>query len=448
MVSSSDEDNAYRYYTDVLRLMREHHSWFSRCIPLIASENVPSPAVREAVASDFANRYAEGWPGERVYAGCIYIDQVELICIELAKRVFRAEFADVRPVSGVVANLAVYAAFTEPGDTMLALAIPNGGHISHGKREHSGTAGLIRGLHVETFAFSRDDMNIDVDGTIKKIEEMKRDNQKVPRLAMFGASLFLFPHPVRDLADYLHGNNMIICYDAAHVAGLIAGDEFQDPLREGADIMTMSTHKTLFGPQGGMILSFDRYAESIKRAVFPGSTSSHHLHNVAGKAIALAEMLAFGKSYARQVIRNARALAEALHDLGFDVLGERHGFTRSHQVAVDVSRYGDGGSIEQALEKAGIICNRQLLPGDIKAGRNYRHPGGIRLGTSEVTRLGMREQDMLEIARFIKQVVIDREEPSRVASKVAEFRKDFQKVSYAFDDGVGAYEYISLVRHG
>ncbi|MEM2112937.1 MAG: serine hydroxymethyltransferase [Candidatus Nitrosocaldus sp.] len=443
---NDEEGEAYKHYSNVLRLLREHHSWFNRCIPLIASENVPSPAVREAIVSDFANRYAEGWPGERVYAGCIYIDQVELICIELAKKVFKAEFADVRPVSGVVANLAVYAAFTEPSDTMLALAIPNGGHISHGKREHSGTAGLVRGLQVETFAFNKEEMNIDVDATIKKVEEMKRSNGKVPRLAMFGASLFLFPHPVKEVADYLHANNITICYDAAHVAGLIAGNEFQDPLREGADVMTMSTHKTLFGPQGGMILSFEKHAESIKKAVFPGNTSSHHLHNVAGKAIALAEMLEFGKDYARQVVRNARALAEALHNLGFDVLGAKHGFTRSHQVAVDVSKYGDGGSIEQMLERAGIICNRQLLPGDIKAGRNYKHPGGIRLGTSEVTRLGMREQEMVEIARFIKRVVVDREEVSKVAYDVMEFRKGFQKVHYAFDDSVGAYEYISLVK--
>jgi glycine hydroxymethyltransferase len=444
---SSMYNEAYDKYSSVLRLLREHHEWFKRCIPLIASENVPSPAVREAIVSDLANRYAEGWPGERVYAGCLYIDKIELLCLDLARKVFRAEFADVRPVSGVVANLAVYAAFTQPNDTMIALAIPNGGHISHGKKEHSGTAGLVRGLNVETFAFSKEDMNIDVDASKKRIEELKREG-KTPRLAMFGGSLFLFPHPVKELADYLHENGILICYDAAHVAGLIAGNEFQDPLREGADVMTMSTHKTLFGPQGGIILSFDKYADAIKKAVFPGSTSSHHLHNVAGKAIALAEMLAFGKEYARQVIKNAIALAESLYNLGFDVLGEKHGFTRSHQVAVDVSKYGDGGSIEQRLEKANIICNRQLLPGDIKAGRNYKHPGGIRLGTAEVTRLGMKEHDMHDIAEFIKRVVIDKEDTARIAEEVAEFRKRFQSVHYTFDaenNGIGAYDYISLV---
>ncbi len=433
------------YCKEILRLIKAHHEWFDNSIPLIASENIPSPAVREAMISDFANRYAEGWPGERVYAGCIYIDQVELKCIELAKRVFDAEFADVRPVSGVSANLAVYAAFTKPNDTMLALSIPNGGHISHGKKDHGGTAGMVRGLNVESYAFDKEEMNIDVDKSIKKINELIKEGKK-PTLAMFGGSLFLFPHPLKELEGFLHSNNILICYDAAHVSGLIAGKEFQDPLREGADFMTMSTHKTLFGPPGGMILSFEKYAEEIKKAVFPGNTSSHHLHNVAGKAIALAELLEFGKEYAKQVIKNARALAEALYNLGFDILGEKKGFTRSHQVAVDVSRYGDGGSVERDLEHANIICNRQLLPGDIKAGRNYLHPGGIRLGTAEITRLGMKEDDMNTIARFIKRVVIDKEEPSRVREDVIKFKSGFKRVIYTFDDATDAYAYIKVTK--
>lgn len=432
------------YYNDVFRLMKEHHDWFKRSIPLIASENVPSPAVREAMMSDFGNRYAEGWPGERVYAGCVYIDQVELICIDLAKKLFDAEFADVRPVSGVVANLVIYSAFTEPRDIMLALAIPSGGHISHGKKENAGTAGFVRGLSIETFVFDKEEMNIDVDASKKKIEQLVRDGKK-PKIAMFGGSLFLFPHPVNELVDYLKSHGIFICYDAAHVAGLIAGKQFQDPLREGAEVMTMSTHKTLFGPQGGMILSFEKHAEAIKKATFPGNTSNHHLHHVAGKAVALAEMLRFGNEYAAQVIANAKALAQSLHDAGFDVLAEKNGFTKSHQIAVDVSRYGDGGIVEQSLEKAGVICNRQLLPGDIKAGRHYMHPGGIRLGTSEVTRLGMKENDMKEIAAFIKRVVIRKEEPGKVSRGVADFRKSSQEVHYAFDNSVGAYDYIQVV---
>ncbi|HEY6885866.1 MAG TPA: serine hydroxymethyltransferase [Candidatus Nitrosotalea sp.] len=432
------------FYDKVLRLMKEHHDWFNKSIPLIASENIPSPAVREAIISDFGNRYAEGWPGDRVYAGCTYIDQVEIICNDLAKKVFRAEFADCRATSGVVANLAIYAAFSNPGDYMMAASIPNGGHISHGKKEHSGTAGLVHGLNIEHYPFSKEEMTIDVDGTKRKIEEMIH-NGKVPKIGMFGGSLFLFPHPVKELSNFMHDHGMYINYDGAHVAGLIAGGEFQDPLKEGADSMTMSSHKTLWGPQGGIIVSFEKRADAIKKAIFPGNTSSHHLHHVAGKAIALAESLEFGKDYAKQVIKNAKALAGALVDYGFRVLGEKRGYTASHQIAVDVSKFGDGGSVEKNLEKANIILNRQLLPGDIKAGRHYMHPSGVRIGVPETTRLGMKQGEMKEIANFIKRVVVDMQDPNIVAKDVADFRKQFQKVQYTFDNTLGAYEYINLV---
>src|ERR671931_1012229 len=435
------------FYDKVLRLMKEHHDWFNKSIPLIASENIPSPAVREAVLSDFGNRYAEGWPGERVYAGCTYIDQVEIICNDLAKKLFRAEFADCRATSGVVANLAIYAAFSNPGDYMMAASIPSGGHISHGKREHFGTAGLVHGLNIEHYPFSKEEMTIEVDATKRKIEEMIR-NGKAPKIGMFGGSLFLFPHPVKELSDFMHDRNIYVNYDGAHVAGLIAGGEFQDPLGEGADSMTMSSHKTLWGPQGGIIVSLEKHADMIKKAIFPGNTSSHHLHHVAGKAIALAESLEFGREYATQVIANAQKLGEQLAGLGFGVLGEKRGYTASHQIAVDVSKFGDGGIIEKELEKANIILNRQLFPGDIKAGRHYMHPSGIRIGVPETTRLGMKESDMKEIARFIKRIIIDNQYPNKVATDVADFRKQFQKVQYTFDNTIGAYEYVKLVTEG
>jgi glycine hydroxymethyltransferase len=436
--------SAKAFHDKVLRLMKEHHDWFNSSIPLIASENIPSPAVREAIMSDFGNRYAEGWPGDRVYAGCIYIDQVEIICNDLAKKVFRSEFADCRATSGVVANLAIYAAFSNPGDYMMAASIPSGGHISHGKKEHSGTAGLVHGLNIEHYPFSKEEMTIDVDATKRKIEEMIHDG-KAPKIGMFGGSLFLFPHPVKELSNFMHDHGMYINYDGAHVAGLIAGGEFQDPLKEGADSMTMSSHKTLWGPQGGIIVSFEKHADVIKKAIFPGNTSSHHLHHVAGKAIALAESLEFGKDYAKQVIKNAKALAEALVGYGFGVLGEKRGYTASHQIAVDVSKFGDGGSVEKNLEKANIILNRQLLPGDIKAGRHYMHPSGVRIGVPETTRLGMKQGEMKEIANFIKRVVVNMQDPNIVAKDVADFRKQFQKVQYTFDNTLGAYEYINLV---
>jgi len=435
--------NAKESYDKVFDLLEKHHIWFKSSIPLIASENIPSPAVREAIVSDFGNRYAEGWPGERVYAGCIYIDEVEIICNELAKKVFKSEFADCRATSGVVANLAIYSAFSNPGDYMLAASIPTGGHISHGKKEHSGTAGLVHGLNIEHYPFSKEDMTIDVDATKKKVSEMI-SNGKKPAIAMFGGSLFLFPHPVKELASFMHDNSIYINYEGAHVAGLIAGGQFQDPIGEGTDSMTMSSHKTLWGPQGGIIVSLERHADSIKKAIFPGNTSSHHLHHVAGKAIALAESLEFGKEYAKQVISNAKTLAESLANFGFRVLGEKRGYTESHQLAVDVSNFGDGGTIEKELEKANIILNRQLLPGDIKSGKHYMHPSGVRIGVPEVTRLGMKESEMKEIASFIKQIVIDKSDPNKVGSAVSKFREQFQKVHYAFENSTDAYKYIKI----
>jgi len=430
-------------YDKIFSSLKKHHTWFENSIPLIASENIPSPAVREAVMSDFGNRYAEGWPGERVYAGCTHIDEVEIQCMELAKKLFDAEFADVRAVSGVVANLAIYSAYSNPGDVMIASSIPAGGHISHGKKEHSGTAGLVHGLDIEFFAFDPEEMTLDVDKTKAKVEDLKNQN-RLPKIAMFGGSVFLFPHPVKELADFLKGHGMHINYDAAHVAGLIAGGEFQDPLREGTDTMTMSTHKTLFGPQGGLVLGFEKHAEPIKKAMFPGLTSSHHIHHMAAKAVAFAEAIEFGKDYATQTIKNAKALAAELSNVGFKVLGEKSGYTASHQTVVNVLDYGDGGGVEADLEKANIIVNRQLIPGDLKANRHYMHPGGIRLGTSEITRLGMKESEMKEVASMIKDVVINKKDPSEITPKVAEFRKEFQKTQYCFDNKVGAYEYVKL----
>ncbi len=432
------------HYDKVFRLLQNHHGWFQRSIPLIASENIPSLAVREALISDFGNRYAEGWPGERVYAGCTYIDQVELLCIDLAKRLFKAEFVDARPISGVVANLVVYTAFTEPGDTMLALSIPSGGHISMGKKTLGGTAGAVRGLDVEYLPLNEKELNINIDETIKRTDALVKE-RRTPKLVMFGGSVFPFPHPVKELEEHFHRLGATVAYDAAHVAGLIAGGIFQDPLKEGVDIMSLSTHKTLPGPQHGMVVSWEKYADKIKRATFPGLMSNHHLHSVAGVAVALAEMLEFGREYAKQIVRNAKALGQALYERGFKVLAEHKGFTESHVILIDITKHGDGGAIEEQLEKSNIIVNRNLLPWDIREGRHFMHPGGIRLGTSEVTRLGMKENDMEEIAEFIRRVVLDKGSPEKVGEEVTEFRKDFQTIHYCFEKESEAYSYIKIL---
>jgi glycine hydroxymethyltransferase len=430
-------------YDQIFKDLHDHQNWFSNSIPLIASENVPSPAVREAILSDFGNRYAEGWAGERVYAGCVYIDKVELLCMKLARELFHAEFADVRPVSGVCANLAVYSAFTDPGDTILALAIPNGGHISSGRKEFNGTAGLVHGLEVEYFAFDKDTWNIDVDKTKEKVKKLKSEGKKV-KLAMFGGSLFFFPHPIRELADFLKSEEIFVCYDSAHVSGLIAGGQFQQPLAEGAEAMTLSTHKTLFGPQGGTVLSWNKYADKIKAAAFPGTASNHHLHHVAGKAVAFAEFLEFGEEYAKQVISNAQALGQALSEEGLEVLAVDLGYTKSHQIGIDVTKYSDGGTLEKELENANIIVNRQLIPGDIKAGRHYMHPGGLRIGTSEVSRLGMKKDEMKQIASLMARIIVKKEDPAKVRKDVEHMRSSYQKVHYAFETNAPAYKYVNV----
>jgi glycine hydroxymethyltransferase len=432
-----------KLYDQVFDLMEKHDNWMSKTINLIASENVSSPAVRSAIVCDFRDRYAEGWPGERVYAGCKYIDQVELITIDLAKKLYNAEFADVRPISGVVANLAMYTAAMEPMERMMALSIAHGGHISHARKDLGGTAGQIRGHKVRNWVFDEEEFNIDVDASMKLIRDLQEKGDEI-KFLLFGASVFPFPHPVKEFREIADEYGMIIGYDSAHVSGLIASGFFQDPLREGADIMTASTHKTMPGPQHGLLVSRKEFAEAIKRASFPGLLSNHHLHNVAGLAVALAEMMEFGVVYSTQIMKNAKALAQSLHERGWQVIAEHKGFTQSHVILVDVTEtpMKDGATVEKSLEDANIIINRNLLPWDKKRGRDYKTPGGIRLGTSELTRLGLKESEMDVVAEFMTRVVMKGENTKRVADDVSVFRKDYQKVHYAFDTETDAYAHL------
>jgi glycine hydroxymethyltransferase len=432
---------------NIRKLLQNHHQLFQNSIPLIASENITSPAVDEACSCDFSHRYAEGWCRERVYAGCKYIDDIEEMCMDLAKKFFNAKFADVRPISGVVANLALYNAFTSRNNgKMMVMPIPKGGHISHAPMftksgmQINGTAGTVRGLEIEYFSFDEQNMNLDIDSSAKIIREFK------PELILFGGSVFLFPHPVKELSEVAKEVGAHVAYDGAHVAGLIGSGYFQDPLREGAEAMSLSTHKTLPGPQHGMVVANDKsLVDVLKTASFPALLSNHHLHNVAGLAVALAEMIEFGKEYSGQIIKNAKALGKALYDKGINVLQKENDFTSSHQIVAEISNFektvGLGGDIERLLEKANIILNRNLLPWDITQGRHYQNPGGLRIGTSEVTRLGMKEREMDQIAEFMKEVLIDKKDPNSVKEEIKEFRKDFQEVKYCFQTPNEAYKF-------
>jgi len=419
------------YAHTVRRALKRHHRWMEESLTMIASENVTSAFVREVCASDFSHRYAEGKPGKRLYQGCKYVDEVENIAVELAKKLFGAGYVNVLPTSGVVANISAYFAFSKPGDTMMALKVPHGGHISHAELSAAG----VRGLKVKGFPFDEQRMNIDVDKAMAKVREVK------PRIMLFGASVFLFPHPLRELREVADEVGATVMYDAAHVLGLIAGKQFQQPLEEGADLITSSRHKTFPGPQGGLILSREEYGWKISRAVFPGLVSNHHLHHLAGLAVALAEMLEYGEAYAKQIVRNSKALASAMHGLGFRVLCEDQGFTESHQVLVDVAGNRGGTFVAETLEKANIIINKNLLPwDDISKAVN---PTGIRLGTQELTRVGMKEGEMEEVAELFKRLIINREAVEKVKKDVVELKKNFKEVKYCFESGE-AYEYFEF----
>ncbi|MFQ5815196.1 MAG: serine hydroxymethyltransferase [Candidatus Hydrothermarchaeaceae archaeon] len=420
-----------KYAFQVREAVQRHHSWLEECLPMIASENITSALIREMAASDFAHRYAEGPPGKRYYQGCEYIDEVENLAVKLAKELFDAPYANVQPTSGVVANLSAYFALASPGDTMMSLNVPHGGHISHAEISAAG----VRGLKVKTFPFDAREMNIDVDESIQKIRSVR------PKLILFGGSLFLFPHPVRELRETADEVGATVLYDAAHVLGLIAGKRFQHPLKEGADVVTSSRHKTFPGPQGGLILAKGEFGKALDRSVFPGTVSNHHLHHLAGLAIALAEMLEFGAAYADQIIKNSKALAQSLYEYGFSVLCESKGFTESHQVVADVSKNGGGTHVATTLEAANIIINKNLLPWDDLV--KTRDPSGIRLGTQELTRLGMRESEMKAISEFFKRLLIDGEKVEKVKKDIMELKKGFNEVKFSFD-GKKAYDYFEF----
>jgi len=414
--------------------VRRHSLRFERAIPLIASENLLSPYAKELLISDLHSRYAEGLPGDRYYEGNEQVDEVEVLCLELARRLFRCSFADVRPISGTVANLAVLKALAEPGDLVGTSRLADGAHISSAA---FGAFGL-RGVKPVYYAWDEARMTIDVPRTREILRAVR------PKTCLFGLSLFLFPMPIDELRPTLEEIGARGWYDGAHVLGLIAGGQFQDPLREGCSVISASTHKTLPGPQHGILLGEGLPPETAQRlqsGAFPGVTSNHHLNAMAALAVSLAEHLEFGREYARKTVENAQALGAALQARGFDVLAADLGFTRSHTIAVRVEREGGGAAVSRRLADSGIISNKNLLPGD----KSPKQPGGVRLGTPEVTRLGMGAREMERIAQLFDDLLHRGRPPTEVAAAAAELKKEFTTLRYCFAAGEAAYRYYDLV---
>jgi glycine hydroxymethyltransferase len=396
-----------------------------QCINLLAPEAPTSPTVRRLLASEIGTRAAEGHIGRvnRWFAGTQHIDEVEGLCVELLKRCFRSNYADHRLVASMVGNMAFYTAMSEPGDTVMTASQPFGGHSSN---RVDGPAG-VRGLNIVDIPF--DGIDIDLDAFARLARQVR------PKLVVVGMSMTLFPYPVREMADIVAEWGGRFVFDGAHTMGLIAGGQFQDPLAEGAALMTGSAGKTFAGPQSGMIAWNDpELTEPITTAIFPVLAATHQVNRVAALAVSAAEMLAFGDRFMAQIVANSKALGAALDAAGVTVLGKERGYSASHQVIADVAAFGGGLEVAHTLADANLITNKNLLPGDKP--EDWDRPSGLRMGTIEVTRLGMNEADMATIAGFLGRVLVDGEPAADVKPEVEEFRRPFQDFYYCFDNGM------------
>ena len=411
----------------VFAAVERNAAWRGRqCINLLAPEAPTSPAVRRLLAAEAGIRAAEGHIGaaNRWFAGTRHIDEIEALCIELLKRLFGCRYAEHRLMGSMIGNLAVYHALTEPGDVVMSVAQPVGGHSSN---RPDGPAG-VRGLKVVDVPFDPHELEVDID-TFAKLVPLVR-----PKLVALGLTMALFPLPVAAMREVLDGHGGRLFFDGAHQLGLIAAGHYQDPLREGADVMTGSAGKTFSGPQSGIMVWDDpALTRPLTDAVFPVLVATHQVNRVAALAVSAAEMLAFGHDYMGRIVRNAKALGAALDARGIPVLCAHKGYTETQQVIADVRTFGGGFEVAQRLARANIITNKNLIPADRP--EDWDSPGGLRMGTIETTRLGLCETDMDTIAAFIARVLVEKEAPEAVCADVRAFREPFQTVYYCFETG-------------
>ena len=367
-------------------------------LEMIASENIVSQAVMEAQGSVLTNKYAEGYPGKRYYGGCEHVDVVETLAIERAKRLFGAEHANVQPHSGSQANFAVYFAMLKPGDTIVGMNLSHGGHLTHGSPVNvSGTY-----FNVVPYGVNAETQQIDYDEFRKIVLEAK------PKLIIAGGSAYSRQIDFKKMADVAHEVGAIFMVDMAHFAGLVAAGLHPNPV-EYADIVTTTTHKTLRGPRGGMILCKEEYAKAIDKAVFPGVQGGPLMHVIAAKAVALGEALQPEfKVYAEQVIKNAKVLAAELMAKGLTIVS---GGTDTHVMLVDVRNTGlTGKEAEHLLDEIGITANKNTIPFDPAS---PFVTSGVRLGTPALTTRGLKEDDMKEIADIIATVLQNPEDTAK-----------------------------------
>jgi glycine hydroxymethyltransferase len=382
-------------------------------LEMIASENYTSPAIMAAQGSCLTNKYAEGYPGKRYYGGCEFVDVAERLALDRAKKLFGSEHVNVQPHSGAQANMAVFLAALQPGDTILGLDLAHGGHLTHGMRlNFSG-----KYFKVVSYGVDRETHRIDFDDLAAKAREHK------PRLIIAGASAYPRTLDFAKFAEISKQVGALLMVDMAHIAGLVAARLHPDPVPH-AEFVTSTTHKTLRGPRSGFILCRSEWADKINSAVFPGVQGGPLMHIVAAKAIGFGEALqpAF-RDYIAQVLANARVLAEELQTAGFRIVS---GGTDNHLMLVDVTAKGvSGKQAEHALDAAGITVNKNMIPFDT---RKPLDPSGIRIGTPALTTRGMKEPEMRQIARWITDVISrhgDQTISDRVRGSVRELCQQF-----------------------
>ena len=355
-------------------------------LELIASENFASPAVISAMGSILTNKYAEGLPGKRYYGGCQYVDEIEALCIDRAKKLFGAEFANVQPHSGAQANMAVQLAFLKPGDTLMGMSLANGGHLSHGSPAN------ISGkyYHVVSYDVNHETGLIDYD----EIRDLAKKNQ--PKMIIAGASAYPRAIDFKIFADIAHEVGAILMVDMAHIAGLVAGGAHMSPVPY-ADIVTTTTHKTLRGPRGGLIMGKEEYAKKINSAVFPGTQGGPLEHVIAAKAICLKEaMQPEFREYAGNIVKNAKVLSKSLLDEGFDLVT---GGTDNHLMLADLRPMGiTGAEMQEHCDANHITLNKNAIPGDPQ---KPSVTSGVRIGTAAVTTRGLQQEDMKTIGKCV-----------------------------------------------
>ena len=382
-------------------------------LEMIASENYSSPAVRAACASVMTDKYAEGYPGKRYYGGCEFVDVAENLARDRAKQLFGADHVNVQPHSGAQANMAVYLSALEPGDVVLGLDLAHGGHLTHGM--HLNTSGILYDFHA--YGVREDTHRIDLD----QVAALAREHK--PKLIVAGASAYPRQVPHAEFAQIARDCGAKLMVDMAHYAGLVAAGVHNDPVAV-ADYVTTTTHKTLRGPRGGMILCKEEYARSVDRAVFPGVQGGPLMHVVAAKAVCFGEALKPEfKAYAKQVLENAQALAEVLMSGGLKLAS---GGTDNHLVLADVTSVGTTGKIaEAALDRCHITVNKNMVPFDQ---RKPLDPSGIRFGTPALTTRGMKTAEIRTIAGWILDVLRSPEDEQlaeRIRGGVAELCQQF-----------------------